>query len=254
MPALTRRTKIIATIGPASLKEETIAAMIREGMDMVRLNTGYGDFEQYEQIWRHVRKHAPEMPILLDLKGEWRAKKRVAIFSEHDQKVIHWARMLHKHQDRVGHGIQWYALSFTRSSDDIKRLRELVGPEAKVMAKIEDAIGVDRAESIIRAADGVMVGRGDLAEQIGFVHVPIVQKRLIAIANSYSVFDVVATELLESLIKQKEPARSDVSDIANAVLDGADALLLADETAVGKYPIESVRVLRQVIEATEQEL
>lgn len=165
--------------------------------------------------------------------------------SEKDHKLIHWAKKRY---------INWLAISFVCSGEDVAKVRNIAGSGFKIMAKIENKLGVENMEGIIRAADAVMVARGDLAVEIGYKKVPSVQKRIIAACNEYGVFDVVATELLESLLTSSKPARSDVSDIANAVLDGADGLLLSNETAAGKFPVEAIKIMANVIKETEEQI
>ncbi len=165
------------------------------------------------------------------------------VLSVKDVKLIQWART---------HNVDWLAISFVSSEEDIARVRRAAGEGVHIIAKIENTRGVENYEEIIRAADGVMVARGDLAVEVGYARVPIIQKQIIASCNQRGRMDIVATEMLESLITQPNPARSDVSDIANAVLDGADYVMLSNETAVGQYPVEAVRVMQNIIRTTEK--
>lgn len=136
------------------------------------------------------------------------------------------------------------ALSFTRNARDIREARRHTG--ARIIAKIENWDGVRNIKSIIDEADGVMIARGDLGVEVPAEEVPIIQKEIIEVANNHAKPSIVATQVLYSMIENPSPTRAEVSDIANAVLDGADAILLSNETAVGKYPLNAVREIKKV--------
>jgi pyruvate kinase len=157
----------------------------------------------------------------------------------------------------VALGVDWVALSFVRSADDIRGLRELLqsaGSTALIIAKIEKAEAVEELETIVSAADAVMVARGDLGVEIGPTAVPLVQKRIILCALDRGKPAVTATQMLESMIHQPEPTRAEASDIANAILDGTSAVMLSGETAVGKYPVESVAFMDRIARVVEPSL
>ena len=149
---------------------------------------------------------------------------------------------------------EWVGVSFVRMVEDIARVRRRIGrakDRPMLMAKIEKRQALDQLDGIVEAADGVMVARGDLGVETPLEEVPIVQKRIIARANASGKPVVTATQMLESMIEHPSPTRAEVTDVANAVLDGSDALMLSGETAVGRYPVEAVRMLHAVIRATE---
>jgi len=148
-------------------------------------------------------------------------------------------------------GVDFFALSFVRRAEDIIQAKELAGG-TPVIAKIEKPEALEAHEAIADAADGLMVARGDLGVEAGFDKVPLMQKHLIRVAAARGKPVIVATQMLESMIASPVPTRAEVSDVANAVLDGADALMLSGETAVGSYPVESVRRMAAVIEAVEE--
>ena len=151
--------------------------------------------------------------------------------------------------------VDWVAISFVRSAGDIRYAREhleRVGSEALVMAKVERAEGIDNIDSILEEVDGVMVARGDMGVEIPMERVPIVQKELTAKANQAAKISVIATQMLASMVTSPTPTRAEVSDITNAVLDGCDAIMLSDETAVGQYPVETVRVADVTIREAEK--
>lgn len=146
----------------------------------------------------------------------------------------------------------WIAISFVQTADDVKQLRELMGnSKARVMCKIETAVAFDNINSIIREADGIMVARGDLGVEMPFEKLPILQKQIIKRCNYEGVPVVTATQMLTSMVNVPFPTRAEVSDIANAVYDGTDAVMLSNETTVGKYPIEVLKTMKKVIEAIE---
>jgi len=153
--------------------------------------------------------------------------------------------------------IDFVALSFVQSVDDINNLRQLLvagGSHAQIIAKIETkaAIKEDVMEQIVKAADGIMVARGDLAVEAGAEVVPIIQRRLISLCRKHGKLSIVATQMMASMVDSPEPTRAEVSDVANAVIQGADAVMLSDETANGSYPLETVRAMKRVILYTQE--
>lgn len=336
-----RETKIVATIGPASESPRMLERMIRAGVDVVRLNFSHGDYAEFEQIIRGVRKLSKQLgrpiPILQDLQGPKLRVGEVApetryrrgdtvtvttrkvvgdsttipiphpgvpkhvsagdvILLRDDQielkvvssgraeikaKVIHGGSLV-SHQgfavpgadlalppvtakDKrdlvwgLQHGVDWVGVSLVRSAADVERVRTLIertAPPArrpKVMSKIEkrEAVGTE-LPGIVAASDGVMVARGDLGVEVDPVEVPFIQKEIIHQANRAGKPVVTATQMLESMVEQPHPTRAEISDIANAVLDGSDAVMLSEESAVGKYPVEAVRVMRRVVADAER--
>jgi pyruvate kinase len=151
-------------------------------------------------------------------------------------------------------GVAWMALSFVRRPEDVVELREIVsasGGEAPIIAKLERPEAVDRLEDIVQATDGVMVARGDLGVEIGPERVPALQKEMITLANREGKPVITATEMLDSMIRNPRPTRAEASDVANAVFDGTDAVMLSGETAAGRYPVEAVRTMARIIEVAE---
>ena len=150
-------------------------------------------------------------------------------------------------------GVDWVALSFIQSAEDINNLRKLVGNKASIMAKIEKPSAVKNIDEIIKVADGIMIARGDLGVEMPTEKVPIVQKNIIKRCRHYGKPVVVATQMLESMISNLVPTRAEASDVANAVYDGTDAVMLSGESAVGNYPIESVSTMNNIIENVEND-
>lgn len=175
--------------------------------------------------------------------------------SEKDIECVRWA---------VEHDADFLALSFVTSAADIHELQELLGRvkaecnresiRMPIVAKIERPAAVDAMESIIEAADGIMVARGDLGVEMDLARVPVVQKRLIEAAHDYGKPCIVATQMLQSMIDSPIPTRAEASDVANAIFDGADAVMLSGETAVGRYPAVVVETMRRIAESAESYL
>lgn len=152
--------------------------------------------------------------------------------------------------------IDYVALSFVQSPDDIHNLRQILvagGSQAQIIAKIETkaAVKPDVMEAIVKATDGIMVARGDLAVEAGAEIVPIVQRRLIALCRKHGKLSIVATQMMASMVDNPEPTRAEVSDVANAVIQGSDTVMLSDETANGRYPLETVAAMKKVILYTQ---
>ncbi len=170
------------------------------------------------------------------------------ILTDKDVRDIEWGAQ---------NDIDYVALSFVQSAEDIHNLRQMLvslGSTAQVIAKIETkaAIKTEELEKIVKASDGVMVARGDLAVEAGAEVVPIVQRRIIALCRKYGKLSIVATQMMASMVDAPEPTRAEVSDVASAVIQGADAVMLSDETANGRYPVESVAAMKKVILYTQE--
>ena len=170
----------------------------------------------------------------------------VPALSEKDEDDLRWALKL---------GVDMVALSFVRNASDIERVQEIMREEGRkipVIAKIEKPQAVENLEEIIDAFDAIMVARGDLGVELPLEQVPIVQKRAVELARRWAKPVIVATQMLESMISSSIPTRAETSDVANAVLDGADALMLSGETSVGAFPIETVSTMARIIQSTEE--
>ncbi len=155
----------------------------------------------------------------------------------------------------VAHGVDYVALSFVRQAADVTECRELIrglGASTPVIAKIEKREAVDDLPAILEAADGLMVARGDLGVELSTEEVPTLQKRIIAAANAVGKVVITATQMLESMIENPRPTRAEASDVANAILDGTDAVMLSAETAAGEYPLESVETMARIALYTEE--
>jgi pyruvate kinase len=170
----------------------------------------------------------------------------VPALSEKDEDDLRWALKL---------GVDMIALSFVRNASDIERVHEIMREEGRkvpVIAKIEKPQAVENLEEIIDAFDAIMVARGDLGVELPLEQVPLVQKRAVELARRWAKPVIVATQMLESMISSSIPTRAETSDVANAVLDGADALMLSGETSVGSFPVETVATMAKIIQSTEE--
>ena len=317
-----KKTKILCTVGPSSFSEATLRKMFKAGMNGVRINTAYGDFDQYKAVIERIREIA-DIPIMFDIKGpEIRikaAQKKVVkkgetvevgfngeeISFNHDfydkmnvNDIVYIdngkikTRVVSKSDRRLnllfmdngtiedGKGVnipnkplsvstfsekdvelikfaakldaEYIALSFTRDAKDVENLKaQTKSFEGGIVAKIENFEGVKNFEEILNAVDGIMVARGDLGVEIEPERVPLVQKSIIKNCNQKGKLVVTATEMLESMIHQPSPTRAEVSDVANAILDGTDVVMLSGETAVGQYPVEAVEMMTRIAHATE---
>jgi pyruvate kinase len=151
--------------------------------------------------------------------------------------------------------VDYIAQSFVRDKSDILQIRDFARrslPACKIIAKIENRQGIKNIEGIIEVSDGIMIARGDMGVSIPLYEIPIVQKEIIKKCNKARKFVITATQMLESMVENIRPTRAEVTDVANAVLDGSDFLMLSAETAAGKYPTEAVKMMNQVIRFTEQ--
>ena len=222
------KTKIIATIGPASEKPETMEKMAEAGMSVCRINTKYGSKEEYLRIVENSRKI--KCLVMYDVKGDG---------------LLEWL----KDQD-----FDYLAVAFSETKEQLDKIRAFFAPrEINLIAKIESEKGFDNLEEVIKASDGVMVARGDLGKNVGVEKVPIYQKLIIEHCNAHKKPVITATEMLLSMVHSESPERAEASDIANAVLDGSDYLMLSEETTVGENPILVVKTMAKIIKETEKD-
>ena len=204
---------------------------------------------------RIVGKSATEIETLVESGGDLRAAQgvsypdgtlNVAAVTDRDLEFLEFG---------IEHGVDYVALSFVRSADDVVRAKAFItklGAHVPVIAKIEKHEALQDLAAIIKASDGIMVARGDLGIEIPIETVPIVQKRIIAECNRASKPVVTATQMLESMILSSRPTRAEVTDVANAILDGTDAVMLSGETAIGRYPTETVRMMAEIAREAER--
>jgi len=332
-----RRTKIVATLGPATSSSESIGALVGAGVDVTRFNFSHGDHNMHlrnSQIVRDAAKeHGRTVAVLQDIQGPKIRTGDVAGGTE----LVEGSRLVIAPGDFVGdasrlstsydklaedvrpghrlliddgliglkvenvedgevvcevleggpvsshkglnfpdshlsiHGLtpkdvedlrfgmeelhpDWVAVSFVRTGDEVREVKERIkefGGDAPVISKIEKHEAIENIEDIIQASDGIMVARGDLAVELSADRVPIEQKRMIARCRRLGKPIIVATQMLDSMIRNPRPTRAEVSDVANAIFDRADAVMLSGETAVGRYPMQSVQEMERICRAAE---
>ncbi|NIC41308.1 pyruvate kinase [Aquabacterium sp. A08] len=336
-----RATKIVATLGPASSEPAILEAMVRAGVDVVRLNFSHGSAQDHidraERVRAAAQRAGREVAIMADLQGP---KIRVGKFAEgrvqlhegapfvldaarttpgdaqgvgldykelprdvkagdtlllndglivltvtrvagaavHTTVAIGGELSNNKGINKQGGGLtapaltdkdmadiqtamalraDYVAVSFPKTATDMALARQLChaacppGHKPGLIAKIERAEAIPELENILRASDGIMVARGDLAVEVGHAAVPALQKRMIRLAREHDKVVITATQMMESMIQAPVPTRAEVSDVANAVLDGTDAVMLSAETAAGKYPLQTVQEMARICEAAE---
>jgi pyruvate kinase len=335
-----RRTKIVATLGPASSSPERLRALIRAGVDVARFNFSHGVHADHAKTLATLRSIAQELDtpvtVLQDLQGpkirvgelpvaipladggrvtlvpvadfsgqagvvpidyphlaeeaapglgvlladgafeleveavdgrgvrcrvvkggELKGRKgvnvpglslRLPALTEKDLSDLDFG---------IAQGVDWVALSFVRSAADVRTLRERLqakGAKAPVLAKIEKPQAVERLEEILAAVDGLMVARGDLGVEMSPERVPMIQKRIIELCNRAGKPVITATQMLESMIQAPRPTRAEASDVANAIVDGTDAVMLSGETSVGAYPVEAVEMMARIAREVESRI
>jgi len=171
------------------------------------------------------------------------AELKFKTLNEKDKKDVKFA---------IENNFDFIALSFVRNKNDILDLKKEIGrKEIKVIAKIENREGIKNIDEIIDVSDGLMIARGDMGISIPVYEVPFVQKEIIKKCKNKRKFSITATQMLESMVENSVPTRAEVSDIANAVLDGTDCVMLSAETSVGKYPVECVKIMNEIVKFSE---
>jgi pyruvate kinase len=243
--------KIIATIGPSSRNVKTLAQMMRDGMDIARLNFSHGSHKSHAELIKNIRaagkSAGKKVPILQDLSGPriqngetHSFRHGVKTFTPKDRKDLLFG--IRKKIDLV-------ALSDVKEKNDVMRLRQFLKDHnytAPIIAKIETKGALRNIKSIIKVSDMIMVARGDLATSIPMEKVPFAQKTIIELSNTAGKPAIVATEMLKSMVTESHPTRAEISDVANAILDGTDMIMLSEETTVGKHPLKAVETMRKI--------
>lgn len=238
---INRHVKIVCTLGPASSSPAVLAGLLDAGIDVVRLNLNYGTLAEHRQTISLVRQlsQTAGLPtaILLDMPGMKKFPGTIQeVFSQH----LEFAR---------SQQVDFVALSFISHAQQVAEVKDLLRTmqyDIPLIVKIEKGPALEESEAILDIGDGIMVARGDLAIQISIEKVPLAQKRLIKAANQRGKPVITATEMLESMVKSTTPTRAEATDVANAVLDGTDALMLSEESAVGDYPVKTVAMMVKI--------
>lgn len=245
--------QIIATIGPSSKERLTIAQMADAGMSLARLNFSWGTHEEHGEFMKKIRSVAVErgiaIPVIQDLSGPRIQGSSGHTFDPHSSVIT--PKDIADLVFSLEHSPEYIALSFVRNAQDVLELRSLLTDRSigsKIIAKIERKEALETLDEIIDVADGIMIARGDLGEAIPYETVPFVKKDILRRCMEKGTPAVVATEMLTSMTADADPSRADISDIAQAVLDGTSATMLSNETATGKFPVEAVAVMRRVVD------
>jgi pyruvate kinase len=333
-----RKTKIVATLGPASSNEKNIEKLARTGVDIFRINFSHGNEEEHKNTILNIKRISSKIQfpiaILQDLQGP---KIRLGTFKNgkevlkngdefiltakgiegdshiasltypdvirdvsvneiiyindgliklkvtkvddeniytvvleggeiSDHKGVNFPKtrlsvpsITNKDKEDLkfglSEGVDMVALSFVKTPKDIEELRKLMksyGRIVPIISKIEKWEAVENLESIVEVSDGVMVARGDLGVEMPIEQIPVIQKKIISACNRKGKPVITATQMLNSMVENPTPTRAEVTDVSNAIFDGTDAVMLSNETAVGKFPVESVQVMKRIIESTER--
>ncbi len=254
------KAQIIATIGPSSERPEVLLSMIKHKMDVARLNFSWGDFDEKKSQIKTIRetskKAGRKIIIIGDLSGP-RVQEKIG--HTYDKSAV--SSLTEKDKDYIRFGIEqkldYFALSFVGSAKDVLLCRKTIksfGGNQPIIAKIERACAVDLIDEIISAADAVMVARGDLGNEVPLETIPFIQARIIAKAKAAGKPVITATQMLLSMTENPTPTRAEVTDVANAILEGSDAVMLSEESASGKYPIQSVAMMEKIVLEAEKHL
>jgi len=243
--------QIIATLGPATNTAEIITEMITSGLSIARLNFSWGTHEEHRHFIEMVRTAATEcgkvVPIIQDLSGP-----RIQHSSGHTFDGDITVLTAKDQTDVIAFtdlSIEYIALSFVRDAADVTKLQAFlkeIGSTAKIIAKIERQEALNNLDDIIAVSDGIMIARGDLSEAVSVEMLPFIKKDILKRCNTVGKPAIVATGMLTSMIAETNPSQADITDVAQAVLDGAAATMLSNETAVGINPAAAVAVMRKV--------
>lgn len=253
------RAQIVATIGPASGTKETCAAMIAAGLDVARLNFSHGTHESNGGYMRALKEAAQDagkrVPFILDLAGP-REQTTDGHHFNSDKELI-TTKDLEDLDFCLTVGIEYVAQSYVGSAADVDRMRaEIVkrGASLPIIAKIERKEAIDDYDAILKTADAIMVARGDLGLAIPIEDIPFVERDLVARAKTAGKPVIVATQMMTSMIENNSPTRAEVTDVAYAIVAGADAVMLSDETALGKHPVDTIMYMERIVSRAEKAL
>ena len=253
-----KRPQIIGTLGPSSSDIRIMAKMLEAGMDVARLNFSYGTHEQHGKFVTDIRETArvvgKKIPIIVDLSGPRAQTADGHTFDEDGTQITE--KDLYDLTFARDYDIPWIAQSYVGTAEDVHILRTMLearSVHARIIAKIERKEAISAILPILTASDGVMVARGDLGNTIPIEDVPFAEMKIVEKAHETRRSVIVATQMLYSMVENPEPTRAEVTDVAFAALIGADAVMLSDETARGKYPVESIDAMRRIMERAAKE-
>ncbi len=250
--------QIIGTVGPVSGSRAVLDGMVSSGMNIMRCNMSHGTHEQHAEYIALIRSIAAarnvRIPIIIDLSGPRETTDDGHQFDK--DKEILTAKDLSDLDFAIEQGVEYIAQSYVGTASDVLALKShLADRDASlpVIAKIERAQAVHDIEAIVAVSDAVMVARGDLGLAEPIEEIPYIEKRIIGCANSAQKPVITATQMLFSMVEHSVPTRAEVTDVVFAVMCGTDAVMLSDETAKGKYPIESVSFMKLIAQRAAQE-
>ena len=252
-------TKIVATVGPKSDSKEIIADMIKHHVNIFRLNFSWGENEWHSKIIKNIRDGAKEqnliVPIIQDLSGPRVQEGQEHHFGGKDGEDVITEKDKNDLSFGIEQGVDYIALSFVGSANDVVELRNLIkekGGNQKIISKIERRIAYQNIDEIIKESDMIMVARGDLGNEFPLEEIPFVQHDIIKKCNEARKMVIVATQMLLSMVENPIPTRAEVSDVAYAILDGANAVMLSEESAKGDHPIEAVAMMEKIALVAEK--
>lgn len=254
------RSQIVATIGPASKNPKILREMIRHQMDAARLNFSHGTHAEHAKFIHAIRSAAKSLkkrvPIIQDLSGP-RVQGKTGHHIAKKIKNIITPKDIRDLQFGLSHNIEYIAMSYVGNADDVLNLRNIMyhlGSVKPIIAKIERKDALKNLDSIIKAADGVMVARGDLGNEIPLGEIPFAEKLIISKCKKAGKPVIVATQMITSMVNNPAPTRAEATDIAFAIISGADAIMLSEETAIGKYPIQTIATMERGAVIAEKHL
>ena len=251
------KAQIVATIGPATREVKVLEDMMLHGMDIARLNFSHGTYEEHEEYINNIREAAQkagkEVPIMQDLPGSRRKTESGHEFAGGEQMITE--------KDKrdlifgIKHNVEYVIMSYVGKAEDILELKGLItqgGGNQKIVAKIERPEAIENFDEILKVCDAVLIGRGDLGQNIPLEQLPFAQLELIEKCNKTGRPVITATQMLLSMVEEKEPTRAEVTDVANAILNGTDAVMLSEETAIGKNPEEVIEMMEKIVLEAEK--
>lgn len=256
---MSSRAQIVASIGPASGTEETIKKMIASSMDIARINFSHGTLESnggyIEAIRRAAKAAGKRIPIIMDLPGPRIQTTKGHTYDASQEHVV-TARDLEILDFGIAKSVDYIAQSYVGSPDDVRVMRKEIqerGAAIPVIVKIERKEAMDAFDEILEEADGIMIARGDLGLSIPLEDIPFVERDLIIRTRAAGKPVITATEMLYSMMENDRPTRAEVTDIAYAIMFGSDAVMLSDETARGKHPVEAVQMMDKIVARAERD-